>query len=178
MLVPDVLAQVMPEELGRCSRLARASLRPGGWLAVTVPNGEVLDNPCRCARRAACCFTRTSSCAGSPAAPCAVAGARGVRRSRRCSRRSPTSPGSGRSSIAGWMALASEPRLHFGNGGMLLAIAACPTAARTGDAEIGARWLASRARGGRDDADARVVRMGVDRRAGRRLLDAAGGDAA
>jgi glycosyltransferase involved in cell wall biosynthesis/2-polyprenyl-3-methyl-5-hydroxy-6-metoxy-1,4-benzoquinol methylase len=143
VLVPESLAQATDGEVDGLFATVRTALRPGGRVAVIVPNNEVLDQFLSLCPASGTLFHMAQRLrAFSPDTLGDFLTRRGFEVTAMLETQLDETGfqalGDRRS------ALAAEPHLHFGDGGTLLAIATVQGGMRRDDAAGSARWLHSR----------------------------------
>jgi glycosyltransferase involved in cell wall biosynthesis/2-polyprenyl-3-methyl-5-hydroxy-6-metoxy-1,4-benzoquinol methylase len=143
VLVPESLAQVTDDEVDGLFATARMALRPAGQLVVTVPNNEMLDQFLSLCPASGTLFHMAQRLrAFSPHTLDDLLTRRGFEVAAMFETQLDET---GFQSLgAHRQALATEPRLHFGDGGTLLAVASLQGGMRPDDAAGSARWLHSR----------------------------------
>ena len=144
VLIPDMLVQALADEIVPLFAAVRAALRPGGRVAVTAPNGEVLDDGLAICPLTGALFHKDQHVrAFSAGALRALLERQGFHVSAMLEGQ-PNETGFQALDLDDWWALAAENRLRFGSSGTLLAIAEAREGVRSGDAEAGSGWLAAR----------------------------------
>jgi len=143
VLVPESLAQVTGGEVAGLFATVRMALRPAGQLVVAVPNNEMLDQFLSLCPASGTLFHMAQRLrAFSPDTLDDLLTRWGFEVAAMFETQLDET---GFQSLgAQRQALATEPHLHFGDGGTLLAVATLHGGERPGDAASSARWLHSR----------------------------------
>jgi glycosyltransferase involved in cell wall biosynthesis/2-polyprenyl-3-methyl-5-hydroxy-6-metoxy-1,4-benzoquinol methylase len=143
LLVPESLAQVTDGEVAGLSATLRTALRPAGQLVVTVPNNEVLDQFLSLCPASGTLFHMEQRLrAFTPKTLNDFLKQQGFKVTAMLETQLDES---GFQALGDrFPALATEPHLHFGNGGTLLAVATLRGGKRPDDDATSTHWLQSR----------------------------------